>query len=102
MLQNDIVVPHQDVTSTDTCPTDVTSLIKLCPAPSHSCQLLSVIDSKTESDFLGGYVDWIPRWDGKWGVVVCENGTLAKSYILKGNLPKIRNPTEQLFLGRRE
>jgi hypothetical protein len=88
MLQNDNVVPHQDVRSTDSCPTDVTSLIKLPPVPSHSCQLLSVIDSKTESDFLGGYVDWIPRWDGKWGVVVCENGTLSKSYILKGNLPK--------------
>jgi hypothetical protein len=31
---------------------------------------------------------WIPRWDGKWGVAVCENGPLAKSYILKGIIGK--------------
>jgi hypothetical protein len=63
MLQKDIVVPHQDVRSTDTCPTDVTFLIILPPAPSHSCQLLSVIDSKTESDFSG----WVYALDPPLG-----------------------------------
>ena len=97
MLQNDIVAPHQDVTSTDTCPTDVTSLIKLPPVPSHSCQLLSVIDSKTKSVFLGGFVDWIPRWgDGDWAMAMRENGPLGKSYILKGNIGK--NPILLVYL----
>ena len=66
MLQNDSVVPHQDVTSTDTCPTDVTSLIKLPPFPSHSCQLLLVIDSKTKSD-LSGWGMWIGSPAGGMG-----------------------------------
>lgn len=67
MLQKDNVVPHQDVTSTDTCPTDVTSLIKLPPFLSHSCQLLSVIDSKTKSIFLGGVCGLDPPL-GEWEV----------------------------------
>lgn len=70
MLQNYIVVPHQDVRSTDTCPTDVTSLIKLPPFPSHSCQLLSVIDSITKSVFLGGVCvldDPLGGWEVGYG-----------------------------------